>query len=66
MTSISAAGTWQGDIVWGILMLICGFLAIALPLASGDRRRHRRPPCDRRQPPLTKLDVRDYHVYNFA
>src|SRR5256886_13683473 len=25
----------KGDMVWGILMLICGFLAIGLPLASG-------------------------------
>src|SRR2546430_5145054 len=33
--SISAARTGKGDMVWGILMLICGFLAITLPLASG-------------------------------
>lgn len=33
--SISANRTGKGDMVWGILMLICGFLAIALPLASG-------------------------------
>jgi uncharacterized membrane protein HdeD (DUF308 family) len=33
--SISAAGTRKGDMIWGILMLICGILAIALPLASG-------------------------------
>lgn len=33
--SISAGGTGKGDMLWGILMLICGFLAIALPLASG-------------------------------
>src|SRR2546430_16595794 len=33
--SISAARTGKGDMVWGILMLICGFLAIGLPLASG-------------------------------
>src|SRR5215208_6254755 len=33
--SISAARTGKGDMVWGILMLVCGFLAITLPLASG-------------------------------
>jgi uncharacterized membrane protein HdeD (DUF308 family) len=33
--SISAARTGKGDMVWGILMLICGFLAIGIPLASG-------------------------------
>jgi uncharacterized membrane protein HdeD (DUF308 family) len=33
--STSTAGTGKGDMIWGILMLICGFLAIALPLASG-------------------------------
>ena len=33
--SISAAGTGKGDMVWGILMLICGLLAMALPVASG-------------------------------
>src|SRR5438309_10982329 len=33
--SISTARTGKGDMVWGILMLICGFLAITLPLASG-------------------------------
>src|SRR5436190_3740791 len=33
--SISTARTGKGDMIWGILMLICGFLAIALPLASG-------------------------------
>ena len=33
--SISTAGTGKGDMIWGILMLICGFLAITLPLASG-------------------------------
>src|SRR5438045_9345292 len=33
--SISTARTGKGDMVWGILMLICGFLAIGLPLASG-------------------------------
>src|SRR5438067_12578186 len=33
--STSAAGTGKGDMIWGILMLICGFLAITLPLASG-------------------------------
>ena len=25
----------KGNIIWGILMLICGFLAIGIPLASG-------------------------------
>ena len=33
--SISTARTGKGDMIWGILMLICGFLAITLPLASG-------------------------------
>src|SRR5204862_4566147 len=33
--SISTARTGKGDMVWGILMLICGFLATPLPLASG-------------------------------
>ncbi len=33
--SISAARTGKGNMIWGILMLICGFLAITLPLASG-------------------------------
>ena len=33
--SISSTGSGKGDMVWGILMLICGFLAIALPIASG-------------------------------
>jgi uncharacterized membrane protein HdeD (DUF308 family) len=33
--SMAAGGTRKGDMIWGILMLICGFLAIALPLASG-------------------------------
>src|SRR2546423_6428635 len=33
--STSAAGTGKGDMIWGILMLICGFLAIGIPLASG-------------------------------
>src|SRR5947207_14908068 len=33
--SISTARTGKGDMVWGIVMLICGFLAIGLPLASG-------------------------------
>ena len=32
--SISAAETGKPDMIWGILMLICGFLAIAVPLAS--------------------------------
>jgi uncharacterized membrane protein HdeD (DUF308 family) len=31
----SAAGTGKGGMIWGILMLICGFLAIGIPLASG-------------------------------
>ena len=33
--STSTAGSHKGDIIWGVLMLICGFLAITLPLASG-------------------------------
>jgi uncharacterized membrane protein HdeD (DUF308 family) len=33
--SISTAATGKGNMIWGILMLICGFLAITLPLASG-------------------------------
>src|SRR5438874_11549209 len=33
--STSAVGTGKGDMIWGILMLICGFLAIGIPLASG-------------------------------
>src|SRR5437588_7934224 len=33
--STSASGTGKGDMIWGILMLICGFLAIGVPLASG-------------------------------
>ena len=33
--SISAAETGKPDMIWGILMLICGFLAIGVPLASG-------------------------------
>jgi uncharacterized membrane protein HdeD (DUF308 family) len=33
--SASVAGTGKGNMIWGILMLICGFLAITLPLASG-------------------------------
>jgi uncharacterized membrane protein HdeD (DUF308 family) len=31
----SVAGTGRGNMIWGILMLICGFLAITIPLASG-------------------------------
>src|SRR5437879_13550494 len=31
----STAATGKGNMIWGILMLICGFLAITLPLASG-------------------------------
>src|SRR5947207_11038963 len=34
--SISTARTGKGDMVWGILMLICWFLTIGLPLASGS------------------------------
>jgi uncharacterized membrane protein HdeD (DUF308 family) len=33
--STSAAGTGRGGVIWGILMLICGFLAIGIPFASG-------------------------------
>jgi uncharacterized membrane protein HdeD (DUF308 family) len=33
--STSTAATGKGDMIWGILMLICGFLAICIPLASG-------------------------------
>jgi uncharacterized membrane protein HdeD (DUF308 family) len=33
--STSVVGTGKGNMIWGILMLICGFLAIAIPLASG-------------------------------
>jgi uncharacterized membrane protein HdeD (DUF308 family) len=33
--STSTAATSKGNMIWGILMLICGFLAITLPLASG-------------------------------
>jgi uncharacterized membrane protein HdeD (DUF308 family) len=33
--SASAAGTGKGNMIWGILMLICGLLAIGIPLASG-------------------------------
>ena len=33
--SISTARTGKGDMIWGILMLIGGFLAICIPLASG-------------------------------
>src|SRR5947208_5540455 len=31
----SVVGTGKGNMIWGILMLICGFLAIGLPFASG-------------------------------
>jgi uncharacterized membrane protein HdeD (DUF308 family) len=31
----SASMGGKGNMIWGILMLICGFLAITLPLASG-------------------------------
>jgi uncharacterized membrane protein HdeD (DUF308 family) len=33
--SASMGGTGKGNMIWGILMLICGFLAIGLPFASG-------------------------------
>ena len=33
--STSVAGTGKGNMIWGILMLICGFLAITIPFASG-------------------------------
>src|SRR6266550_2918198 len=33
--STSVAGNGKGNMIWGILMLICGFLAITIPLASG-------------------------------
>ena len=33
--SPSTAATGKGDMIWGILMLICGVLAIGVPLASG-------------------------------
>src|SRR5438309_12027745 len=33
--SASTAGTGKGNMIWGILMLICGCLAIVIPLASG-------------------------------
>ena len=33
--STSVAGTGKGNMICGILMLICGFLAITIPLASG-------------------------------
>jgi uncharacterized membrane protein HdeD (DUF308 family) len=33
--STSMAGTGKGNMIWGILMLICGLLAITIPLASG-------------------------------
>lgn len=33
--STSVAGTGKGNMIWGILMLICGFLAIGIPFASG-------------------------------
>ena len=32
--STSVAETGKGNMIWGILMLICGFLAITIPLAS--------------------------------
>lgn len=34
-TSTPVAGTGRGNMIWGILMLLCGFLAITIPLASG-------------------------------
>src|SRR5438552_11513222 len=33
--SISTSMGGKGNMLWGILMLICGFLAIGIPLASG-------------------------------
>ena len=33
--STSTSATGKGNMIWGILMLICGFLAITIPLASG-------------------------------
>jgi uncharacterized membrane protein HdeD (DUF308 family) len=33
--STSATGTGRGGMIWGILMLICGALAIGIPFASG-------------------------------
>src|SRR5882724_4029120 len=33
--STSVARTGKGGMIWGILMLICGFLAIGIPFASG-------------------------------
>src|SRR5438067_11256976 len=33
--STSVAGSGKGNMSWGILMLICGFLAITIPFASG-------------------------------
>ena len=33
--STSVTGAGKGNMIWGILMLICGFLAITIPLASG-------------------------------
>src|SRR5438874_12295016 len=33
--STSTAATGKGDMIWGILILVCGFLAIGVPLASG-------------------------------
>ncbi|PYK67719.1 MAG: hypothetical protein DME45_09705 [Verrucomicrobia bacterium] len=33
--STSTSATGKGNMIWGILMLICGLLAITIPLASG-------------------------------
>ena len=33
--STSVVGTGKGNMIWGFLMLICGFLAIGIPFASG-------------------------------
>ena len=33
--STSVVGAGKGNMIWGILMLICGFLAITIPFASG-------------------------------
>jgi uncharacterized membrane protein HdeD (DUF308 family) len=35
MAEVSAPTNSKSSMIWGILMLICGFLAICLPLASG-------------------------------
>ena len=35
MNGSASVPSGKGNMIWGILMLICGFLAITLPLASG-------------------------------